>query len=279
MLGQRLLSAAFFVPLLLVGVFLGDPWYSLVIGLIAALASLEFYRMMREGGHAPLRYLGSFFALLFVGLAYLAAHSLAIAGQEHLTTAAVAVALLVPLVGLLARPSPQRAASDWALTVAGSLYVGWLLGYFILLRNLPHGLFWVLLAILATFACDSAAYLGGQAWGRHPLIPHLSPGKTWEGAMAGLAAALGAVLILTLLFQYLIPPLWAALSPLQATALGVLVGVTAQVGDLAESLLKRSAQVKDAGGLIPGHGGILDRLDSLLFAVPAVYFYALWLVS
>lgn len=271
MLRQRLLSAAVLLPLFLATSFAGDPWYSLTTALVAALAYLELQRMMAQGGHRPLRITGLVFTLLFVANGYLAAH-----GRGDYTGIVLAGAALVPLVVLVSRPSQRGAAEAWSLTLGGSLYAGWLLSLFVLLRNLPQGLSWVLLAVLSTFACDSAAYLVGRAWGNHKMVPHLSPGKTWEGAAGGFLAAVAAASLLTLVFNTYIPSMGIALTLAQAFVLGGMIGILAQLGDLAESLLKRSVQAKDAGDLIPGHGGILDRLDSLLFAGTAAYFYARW---
>jgi len=130
---------------------------------------------------------------------------------------------------------------------------------------------WVFLALFATFGSDTAAFFAGRALGRHKLSPHISPQKTWEGAIAGL---LGAIVI-SLLFT--IPtPLSLPLSYGQAILLGLLVSIFGQLGDLAESLLKRSMGVKDSGRLVPGHGGFLDRMDSIVFASIVVYYYVVW---
>lgn len=274
MLPQRLKSAAVLLPVALLPTVLGDPWYSLALAAIAALAYLEFDDMMKQGGLSPLRKAGLFFTLLFVANGYLLARGLG----DH-TPYILAAAALVPLVLLMSRPLQHGAAEAWALTLAGSLYVGWLLSLFILLRNLPQGLSWALIALLTTFCCDSAAYLAGRALGTHKMVPHLSPGKTWEGAFGGFAAAIAASPLLVLIFNVSGPYLRIDLSLPQAVALGAAVGIMAQLGDLAESLLKRSVQAKDAGSLIPGHGGMLDRLDSLLFSVAAVYFLSRLLIS
>ena len=274
MLRQRLQSAAILLPLFLATALAGDPWYTLAAAIVAALAYLEFHAMMSRAGLAPLRLAGLVLSLLFIANAYLMARGL---GDN--TTLVLATAALVPLVLLLARPAQEGAAEAWALTLGGSLYAGWLLSLFILLRNLPQGLSWVLLAVLSTFACDSAAYLVGKALGRHKMVPHLSPGKTWEGAAGGLLAAIASAALLTLVFNTYVPGLQIALALPQALLLGLLIGILGQLGDLSESLLKRSVRAKDAGGLIPGHGGLLDRLDSLLFTGPATYFFARWLLA
>jgi len=273
-LSQRLLSAAVLLPLFLATAIAGDPWYSLAAGLVAALAYFEFHRMMVQGGHSPLLVAGIAFCLLFVANAFLQAH-----GMGDNTAAILAGAVVVPLVQLIGRPTQKGVAEAWALTLAGSLYSGWLFSLFVLLRNLPQGLSWVLVTVLTTFACDSAAYLVGRAWGKHRMVPHLSPGKTWEGAIGGFLAAVTAAGLINFILGAYVPSLAPPLVLAQALVLGGLVGITAQLGDLSESLLKRSVHAKDAGGIIPGHGGVLDRIDSLLFSGAAVYFFSRFLIS
>ena len=164
--------------------------------------------------------------------------------------------------------------------MAGILYIGWLLSYMVALRLEPGttaspdaGRNFVFLALFTTFGSDTAAYFIGRALGKHKLAPQISPGKTWEGAIAGL---FGAVII-SLLFT-LNTPLQLPLSYGQAILLGVLISIFGQLGDLAESLLKRNSGVKDSGSLMPGHGGLLDRMDSVVFAGVVVYLYYIFIV-
>ena len=158
------------------------------------------------------------------------------------------------------------------LAVAGPLYLGVTLRYAILLRQLDDGAQWLVLALFTTFATDSGAYLVGRAIGRHPLVPRISPGKTWEGGAAGLVAGTGASPLLTGLFGLPLA-LW------EATLMGFGVGIVAQLGDLLESALKRYTGAKEAGSLIPGHGGLLDRLDSVVLNLVLVYYVAIWVAT
>lgn len=151
--------------------------------------------------------------------------------------------------------------------MGGILYVGWLLGILVALR-LEAGRDWLFLVLFTTFGSDTAAYFIGRAIGKHKLAPKISPGKTWEGAIAGV---IGAVII-SLLFT-LPTPLQLPLEYWQAILLGVLISVFGQIGDLAESALKRYSGVKESGGLMPGHGGLLDRMDSVVLAGVVVYLY------
>lgn len=273
MLGQRVLSSAIILPLAVILIWVGDPWYSLAIGLLSLLAVIEFYRMIAHGEYFPLVSWGVVITLLFVLNGYLIAHH-----QMDFTAPVLTATVAFSLIGVLFQSRIQLALVNWALTMAGIFYIGWFLSYFILLRNLDNGTAWAYLAILGTFACDSTAYLVGRAWGKRKLAPQISPFKSWEGTIAGLLAAVGIVLILAYVFRLTPGPTRLELGFLQAIALGILIGVFAPLGDLAESMLKRSAGVKDTGSLIPGHGGLLDRMDSLLFAVIGVFYYSQWVM-
>lgn len=256
----RIASAAVAIPILLIVVWLGDPVFSLVVGMAAVWGGWEFYGMARFAGYAPLRLLGAFLILLSAINTYL---------QGTYSLQLITLAAMASLVWLLARQSVENALANWALTLGGIIYPGWLLSHYILLRQVENGMNWVLLTLFSTFAIDTAAFFVGRAIGRHRLAPLISPGKTWEGSVGGFVAGLIAVVALS---QILALPIALA----QAVALGALLGVLAQVGDLAESLFKRSTRVKDASTIIPGHGGLLDRSDSLMFSVVVVYYYAVW---
>jgi phosphatidate cytidylyltransferase len=162
--------------------------------------------------------------------------------------------------------------SSWAWMMGGILYAGWLLSYLAALR-IEAGRVWLLLALLATFGSDTAAYFTGKAIGKHKLAPAISPGKTREGAIGGL---LGAVIV-SLLFT-LNTPVQLPISYWQAIILGLAISIFGQIGDLVESLLKRNCEVKDSGKWMPGHGGLLDRMDSVVFAGVAVYLYYIYVI-
>ncbi|MDY6917757.1 MAG: CDP-archaeol synthase [Chloroflexota bacterium] len=261
MIKQRLLTALVLLPLIVI-IWFGGPAYSLTVAVAAALGLLEFFHMKGFSWRHPL----TLFGLLWVLLLILAAHF-----ATTYSLLVLSAAVVFSLVWVVSRSSVEQASHDWAWTLAGIIYVGWMLSYFIPLRALEGGRDWVFVALFATFAVDTSAFFIGRAWGRHPLAPRVSPGKTWEGTIGGFLAAIAACLIL------------AAVLPSVAVGwkvavLGVLIGVFAQLGDLAESMLKRSAGVKDASRLMPGHGGLLDRLDSIIFSVVVVYYYVLWVV-
>jgi phosphatidate cytidylyltransferase len=183
--------------------------------------------------------------------------------REAVLTVALGYLLVIEVI----RPG-ERPLERIVYSMFGLLYVPWLLGYFLLLRYSPDagdGLLYFALPLLATFAADIGGYFGGHFFGRRKLAPEVSPGKTVEGAVGGLAFSFVTVLVMTQLTQ-----IW---SPLDALLYSILVASASQLGDLAESLLKRALKTKDSGSSLPGHGGFLDRLDSLLFAVPATYLF------
>jgi len=222
------------------------------------LAFYEFYQMTSDSDGPLLACFGLIWTLFFI----LRPHFDYDFMVSLLLTSAVTLSLLV----LVFRRQKEGAFANWSWTMAGILYVGWLLSYLVMLR-LDAGRNWVFFVLLITSGSDIAAFFAGRALGRHRLAPRVSPRKTWEGAVAGV---LGAIIV-SLLFT-LPTPLSLPFSYLQAILFGVIVSVAGQLGDLVESLLKRNSGIKDASRLVPGHGGFLDRLDSIIFAGVAVYY-------
>lgn len=174
-------------------------------------------------------------------------------------------AMVFSLIWLLFCSPREQAFTNWVWTIAGILYIGWMLSHWVELRSLETGKELVFWAMFTTFANDSSAFFVGRTWGKHALAPSISSGKTWEGAIGGLLASIVVSLVLSIIF-----PL--PFSYWQIALLGCIISLFAQLGDLVESLLKRNTGVKDAGKLIPGHGGILDRIDSLIFTGVIVYY-------
>jgi phosphatidate cytidylyltransferase len=261
MLRQRVISAIFLAALLVAATWAGNHWFTILVAVFALLGVFEFYRLVAHP-QGPLIYLGLGFTLLLV-------LSPLYAQDPRLMPLLVTSAVFFPLGWLILRPEKEKAFVNWVWMLAGMFYVGWMLSYFVALRNMDNGMQWVFLALLPIFASDSSAFLAGRAWGKHLLAKDISPGKTWEGAIAGLLGAIIACLILNIVLPDL------NLGYPRAVLLGFLISLFAQLGDLVESLLKRNMGVKDSGKLIPGHGGILDRMDSLVFVGALVYYYAL----
>jgi phosphatidate cytidylyltransferase len=269
MLKHRVITGIVGVPLVILAIWFGDPWpwFTLLIAAAALAGTYEFYHIANFDRREPLLYLGLLWSLALV----LSPHY----RNPDVLPIVITDTMLISLICLLLRPSREKTFRDWAWTIVGALYVGWMLSYWLSLRGFEDGLNWVYLAMLTTFANDTGAFFIGRARGRHKLAPAISASKTWEGAVGGLICAiLGAVVIATVLnlispftFRY-----W------QIILLGFLVGLFAQLGDLVESLLKRNMGVKESGNLLPGHGGILDRFDSLIFVGAVVYYYVIWVV-
>jgi len=275
MLKQRVTTAAVGVPLLVFAIWFGIPWFTILIAAAALGGTYEFYRMANFDRREPLLYLGLLWALALV----LSPHYLH--GSPDVLPMVITATTLISLICLLCRPSREKTFRNWAWTIAGVLYVGWMLSYWLNLRGLgdgsEYGRNWVYLAMVTTFANDTGAFFIGRARGRHKLAPAISPSKTWEGAIGGLTCAiLGAIvtaMILNLISLKLGAPF--VFKYWQIVLLGFLVSLFAQLGDLVESLLKRNMGVKESGNLLPGHGGILDRFDSLIFVGAVIYYYVL----
>lgn len=262
----RVLTSLVAVPLLLALLFLGSPLaFACLLLAASAVASLELFAMTARGD----RVVQSVGTLLCLGVSAV----VYFAGRDWRIGFTVAIGL--PIVGFLCslfRAKNISAAGIQMMSlVAGPWYTGALLMTSALLRR-DYGPSWVLLVLSIAWLADTGGYFVGRRFGKAKLYPSVSPNKTWAGLYGALiGSTLATVVIKFTLLQEL--PL------LSAIALGVLGGLIGQAGDLAESLLKRSVGVKDSGTIIPGHGGILDRIDAVLFVSPAVYLYALWAVE
>jgi len=258
---QRILTAAAGIPLILGAVWQGGWLFTGVVAAAAAIALLEV-----QSARRPLL---NPFSIIAAALAALLVASAKLGFED--SAWAVALVVLLPTAALAFARDPREGVADWLWTVAPVVYVGWLAGHFVLLREAPDGRDWVLVTVLVVWIGDTGAYFVGRPLGRHKLAPQISPGKTWEGVAGGQVAGFAAFAGLTQAFGL-------AVGVADLVALGLIVPTAALAGDLAESAIKRGLGVKDSSGLVPGHGGILDRLDSLLFAAPAVFWYLKWLV-
>jgi phosphatidate cytidylyltransferase len=274
MLKNRVITALWAIPLVLAAIWFNTPipWFVILAGVVAVIGVYEFYRITGVAKSLSLTIFGVIFAALFIVRAYYPdTIELSI-----LLAAGVGLSLAV----LIFLPKEEGLYARWAYMVGGALYVGFLLSFLAATRLEPGtatfpnaGRDFVYLTLLATFGSDTAAYFVGRAIGRHKMAPSISPGKTWEGAAAGVIGGMLVAWLFTLPTPLQVPLNWW-----QAILLGLLVSAFGQVGDLAESLLKRNCGVKDSGALMPGHGGILDRLDSVLFAGVVVYLWYIWVV-
>ncbi len=273
-LGRRILSGAVFLPLLIGMAWVGGPVYLGFTLLLVALALWEFYHLMAAKGLTP-HWKSGFAAALIVPVGvYVRLRANRI--EEWHVAGLLTVLLVAVLLAGLRRGAGKQTLVNAASTLLGVFYVGWLGSHVCALRELPRsvgepyslGMSFALLPFFLAWTCDTAAYAVGRRFGRHRLAPSVSPHKSVEGAIGGFVATVGAALVARAWFA-------AYLSSGEAVVLGGLVGVFAQLGDLVESLLKRDAEATESSNIIPGHGGVLDRFDSILFAAPLVYYFLL----
>lgn len=300
---KRIVVAAVAIPVIIMATLWGSYWFLLLIALISSISLYEFYGLMRKKGAYPLVSLGLLTGLL-VNITFIYERlqievyqfflnygfPLRMFSQLQLLLVIEILFVLVVIAIELFR-SKGSASLNIATTIAGVMIISLFFGTLIRLRELfPFGFpvhqfmgstfasddqllrinawggYTVLSLFVSIWVCDTAAYFAGSSFGKHKLFPRVSPGKTWEGAIAGLIGAVATMILAQIFFL-------GYLSMVHALVLGTFVGVFGQLGDLVESRLKRDAEVKDSSSLIPGHGGMYDRFDSLVFLAPIVYLY------
>jgi phosphatidate cytidylyltransferase len=258
---KRALSAAVLLPITLFFVWKGGWWFFVFLTIVLSAATWEYVRMLRVYRYRPT-------VVFALGIVW-----------AILVDLGMASGVLRPLLALLffasmawqivGRRSPTP-VEDWLLPLAGALFIGWMGGHFLLLRALSRGAFLLFMVVAVTALSDMGAYFVGLTWGKHRLAPAISPHKTWEGLLGGVAAALLAGSILGGV---------GGMGWLHGALLGLLLSSLAPLGDLGVSMIKRQVGVKDTSNLIPGHGGVLDRIDSHLVAAVVGYYYALWVMG
>ena len=269
---ERAISAAVLVPVLLIVIGIGGPVLALAVTLITAIAAVEVFRLLHGGGYAPFLALGTAFAVTIV----LDAAFPEVLEGSGLLLGAIGIVLVA--VASFIKADPRDGLQSWMATVFGAFYIS-LLSFIIRLGHagpdvpasapldfLGPERGWILMLLLTVWAFDTGAFLVGRTFGRTKFIAHISPAKTVEGVAGGVVAS--TVVVAALLWGLGHPPVHALL-------LGPLVALAAQAGDLAESVIKRAAGAKDSGTIIPGHGGVLDRVDSFIFAAPVMTLYVL----
>jgi phosphatidate cytidylyltransferase len=267
---KRALVTLILLPIGLALIVIGGWAFVGLVALILALAALEFARLFRVGGFAPTT------ALLVIGTLAIAI-SRAMDGFSSapwLVSLLILVAMTYHLVDY--ERGREQAASDFAITLAGMFYIGWLGAYLISVRNLPDGMWWLLLILPAVWLADAAAYLVGSRIGRHKMTKRLSPKKSWEGYIGGLVAGVLGGAALAWLIQTLAIPGGSITWP-RGAWIGLALAVLTTLGDLGESMIKRQVGMKDSGNLLPGHGGVFDRIDSWLWAGVIGYYMVTWL--
>jgi len=262
----RVITSCLFIPALVYIAREGNVPFLVLIELGIFLSSFEFYTILEAKGLHPYKSLGILASLILGLTAYSASYIF--------TLTTITVLFIVLSISELTRIDPDRAIFHISTTHFGVIYTGWLFSHLILLREIPAhiggdygvGLSYAMLPFAIAWTGDITAFFVGSKFGRHKMLKRVSPAKSWEGAISGGLAATGALFIMRALYA-------PYLSVIDTIILGILGYAVAVVGDLVESLLKRDANLKDVSTSIPGHGGVLDRFDSLLFTAPLVYYY------
>jgi len=272
MLVKRLWVTIILLPLGMAAILAGGWYLTALVAVFMCLAAWEYVGLFHTGGLQP------------AGVLVIGGTLILLLGRNFngFDSAAWMISLLILISMVYHLVAYERgrdqAGTDFAVTLAGIFYIGWFGAYFISLRNLPEGKWWILVILPAVWFADAGAYFIGKRFGRHKLSPRLSPKKTWEGYLGGILAGV----LLTALFA----AIWrvgagpnSAITPLRGALVGLVMGIFPTLGDLGESMIKRQMGVKDSGSLLPGHGGAFDRIDSWLWAVVLGYYMVLWLWS
>ena len=260
------------IPPLAIALLLGGPWIVAVVVVATALAAREVFQLLTAAGYPSLAWLGIAFAVALVLDAAI------VPAIDTSGVLLVAIGAILAAIGSFTKTDPRDGLPTWATTVFGAFYAA-LLGFVLRLGHETPALpasaplaaigaerGWIVLLVLAVWSYDTGAYFIGKRFGRRKFLSHISPSKTYAGLIGGIVAAtVVSALVLAGLGQ----------QPVTALLVGPLISIAAQAGDLAESMLKRAAGAKDSGRLIPGHGGVLDRVDSFLFAAPVLALYVL----
>jgi phosphatidate cytidylyltransferase len=272
MLRSRVLVVVVLLPIGLAIIYLGGWAFAVFVALVLGLAGREYARLFRSGESRPAELL----VIVSAGLFPLVRKFDGFESAPFVASLIILASITYHLVDY--ERGRERSATDFTITLAGAFYLGWLGAYLVSLRELPGGAWWLLLVLPGVWLADSGAYFVGRAIGRHPLSPRLSPKKTWEGYIAGIFTGVLGTAALVYLWR-----IWAGpdfnTSPIQGAILGLLLGALPTLGDLGESMIKRQARSKDSGNLLPGHGGVFDRIDSWLWAAVIGYYFIVWITS
>jgi len=261
----RLLTAVFALPLVVAFIRIGGLAFFALVALILTIATVEFCQLMKRDRFHP----AIPWAILFLWVLLLDAQF----PGWNLLRPGLSFALLGSVAWQMVHRR-EKPTVDWALTVTGAFYLGWCGAHILRLRNLPEGLWWVLTVLPAVWFADSGAYLVGRKWGQHRMAPALSPGKTWEGYVGGVVLGTALTTGLAALWGLAAGP--QGPRALDGLGLGLLIALLSPLGDLAISMIKRQVGAKDSGNFFPGHGGALDRIDSLLWAAVLGYYFIVW---
>lgn len=269
----RVISAIVMIAMAAVLIYLGEIYFGIAIFLVSLIGLYEFYKAFKAKGVKPVYVLGYLYTLLIPVAVFLKpSNALEIPVNGANIFPAVQVIIMLLLLTMMVVAHKKVTPLDGAITLLGAFYVPFLFSFFVLTRNMTDGLALLIIGILGSVAVDTFAIFAGLLWGKKKLIPEISPKKTVAGSVGSFVGSTIAMVIYGLILHYgglMEEPV----SVLHFAILGVIMGGTSQIGDLSASAMKRYCGIKDFGNLIPGHGGILDRFDSMLFNVPMVYCY------
>ena len=260
---KRLIIALIFVPILFLFIYISQISFLVLVALVTLVGQYEFYRFFYKEGSRPAKVFGLILGLLLLLSFYFKSKEIEVVPIGILISGSIIMVLLFHLLWVR---EIANALQITAVTFFGIFYVNWLMGHLLLLRGLGNGPYLIIFLLMVAWITDTAAYIVGSSIGRYKLFPTVSPNKTVEGTIGGIGGSLLAGLIGRAWF---LPGFGFG----EAVKLSLLLGILTQLGDLSESMLKRSAGVKDSGTLIPAHGGVLDKIDGVLFATPVLYYY------
>jgi phosphatidate cytidylyltransferase len=266
MLKTRLISVIVILPVLVVMIALGGLPFAVFAAAVLAVAAWEFWRMFHQAGYSPSMVILTGGTFILVLLRYFDAFN-----DSGIALALLALAAMAYHTIAYQRGAEQSAV-DFCLTLGGLIYLGWIGAFFVSLRQLPDGEWWTLLILPAMGIADAGAYAIGRRLGKHKMMLRVSPNKSWEGYVGGIITAVLLTPLIALFWHVMAP----AITIERAALAGFIVALVAPMGDFGESMLKRQFNVKDTSNLIPGHGGIMDRLDSMLWAAVIGYLIIIW---
>ena len=263
MLSKRVAVVAVLLPAGIIVILLGGWIFNIIFTIILAGAGWEYTNIFKNGKFAPSQ------LIIIIGIISLAI-SRSLFGFEYLDlilTLCILIVVTRHIIGY--EMGEENAAIDFGVSLAGIIYIGWLGSYLFSMRSMPDGAWWIMLTLPAVWIADSAAYFVGKRFGKHPFTKRVSPKKSWEGYLGGVFFTTLLLPVLAYFLSFFSPSINP---PIHGIILGLIISVFAPLGDLAESLFKRQFGIKDSSNILPGHGGILDRIDSWLWAVPIGYY-------
>jgi phosphatidate cytidylyltransferase len=270
MLVKRLWVIVILLPIGMAAILAGGWYLTALVAIFMSLAAWEYSKLFRSGGLQPATALVVAGTLLLV----IGRNLTGFASSEWMISLILLAAMTFHLVAY--ERGRDQAGTDFAVTVTGILYIGWFGAYFISLRNLPEGKWWILVVLPAVWFADTGAYFIGKRFGKRPLSPRLSPKKTWEGYLGGIVTAVLLTAVFSIIWRVGAGPT-SSITAGRGALVGLIMGIFPTLGDLGESMIKRQVGMKDSGNLLPGHGGVFDRIDSWLWAVVLGYYMVVWL--